>query len=273
VLYNSVAAVGGTSAIVKVSLDGSSVTSVPVLGLGNDFVELANGNYAALSSDTRTVNGATLRGDQVVEVTPSGTTTTIVSMFDCFDPATSPGDGANGDWTGAAALSVDQGNTNDETDDAFYVSLRNLSTIVRGLRTTPHCDRVIGKAMPTIAFAAGSDTFTHPGGFLETSSELLVLDADGSSASSRVLDYTLDLTANTATESWSYTPNPPLHVTALGHVSSLSGQRRLANWSTAGKIEVVGNAADVVWSLTAPTGTTFGHHVRTSDLNQAANEP
>jgi hypothetical protein len=282
VLYNAIGSGTTPSEIVKVALDGSSVTSVPVPDLGRDFVQLANGDYAALVSDVRPSGTATLRGDKLVEVDPTGKLTTIVSLWDCFEPATYPGDGSNGDWTGAVALSISNDGDKDLSNDIFYLSLRNLSSVVRVPRATGKCDAVLGAAGPTLALAPGSSTFVHPGGLFGSTGKLDLLDADGAGAGvSRALEYTLDATAATATESFRYTPNPPLHVDALGGVSPLVGNRWLVNWSTAGKLEVVGLPDKAVlgmtpelrWSLTAPAGTTFGYHVRTPNLDDPINEP
>ncbi len=274
VLYDAIDA-GGDSEIVRVALDGSSQSAVPVKGLGNDFVQLTNGNFAALAADTRDSNGMMLRGDKLVEVTPGGTATDVASIWNCFNPATAPGDGPAGEWTGASALVVDEGaSKTDESDDVFYVALRDLSTIVRIPRATGKCDTVIGKTMPTVSFADPADAFAHPGGFNASSTDLAVLDADGAGAgTSRAIEYALDLTANTATKSWSYTPSPAVHVTSLGHVSQLTQGRRLVNWSTAGRLDLADKNGAQLWSLTGPAGATFGHHVRTDSLDDPSSKP
>ena len=282
VLYNAIGSGTTASEIVRVALDGSSVSSIAVTDLGRDFVQIANGNYVALVSDVRASGSSMLRGDKLVEIDATGKPTTIVSLWDCFNPTQFPGDGANGEWTGASAISVDEKNDKDPSNDIFYVSVRNLSSVVRVPRASGKCDAVIGAAGATIAFAPGSSTFVHPGGVFASSTRLEVLDSDGAGANaSRALEYTIDATALTATEAFRYTPDPPIHVDALGGVAALIGNRWLANWSTAGKIEVVGLPAnspvgtkpDLRWSLTAPAGTTFGYHVRTPNLDDPVNEP
>ncbi len=282
VLYNAIGNGTAPSEIVRVALDGSSVTSLGVPDLGRDFVQLANGDYVALVNDVRPSGTTMLRGDKLVEFDATGAPRTIVSLWDCFDPTQYPGDGANGDWTGAVAISLSGSDDSDLSNDVFYLSLRNLNSVVRVPRATGKCDAVIGAAGPTIPFAAGSSTFVHPGGIFGSAGKLEVLDSDGAGAGmSRALEYTLDATAATATESFRYTPSPPIHVDALGGVAALTGNRWLVNWSTAGKLEVVGlpadaalgKAPDVRWSLTAPAGTTFGYHVRTASLDAPINEP
>lgn len=271
VLYGAIDA-AGDSEIVRVALDGSSQSSVKVKDLGADFVELANGNYAAIVADS---HGTMLRGDKIVEVTPAGTSTDVISMWDCFDPATFPGDGTNGEWTGADALSVSEG-SDGEADDVFYLGLRALSTVVQVARGSGKCDWVLGAAAPTLAFATAADAFVHPGGLVLSGTSLLLLDADGAgTTTSRAMQYTLDLTAKTATKSWSYVPSSPMHVSSLGSVSALTGKRWLVNWSTAGKLELVDDMTPprVLWSLTAPQSSTFGYHVRTDSIDAPENKP
>jgi hypothetical protein len=282
VLYNAIGNAATPSEIVKVALDGSSVSAVAVPDLGRDFVQLTNGDYVALVNDVRASGTSMLRGDKLAEIDATGKITTIVSLWDCFDPTKYPGDASNGDWTGAIAISLSGGEDADPSNDVFYLSLRNLSSVVRIARSSGKCDAVIGAAGATIGFAPGSSTFVHPGGLFGSAGKLDLLDADGAGPGvSRALEYTLDTTNGTATEAFRYTPSPPIHVDALGGVAALVGNRWLANWSTAGKIEVVGLPAnapvgmtpELRWSLTAPAGTTFGYHVRTPNLDQPVNEP
>jgi len=272
VLYNAIDA-GGDSELVRVALDGSSQSSVKVKDLGPDFVELANGNYAAIAADSRDSGGKTLRGDKIVEVTQTGTSTDVISMWDCFDPAKFPGDGTNGEWTGADALSVSEG-ADGEGDDVFYLGLRDLSTVVQSARGSGKCDWVLGAAAPTLTFTTPTDAFVHQGGLVLSGSSVLVLDADGAGATtSRAMQYALDLTAKTATTSWSYVPTSPVHVSSLGSVSALTGKRWLVNWSTAGKLELVDDMNRVLWSLTGPLGATFGYHVRADSIDAPENKP
>lgn len=273
VLYGAIDA-GGDSEIVRVALDGSNQSAVSVKNLGADFFELANGNYAAIVADSRDSGGKTLRGDKIVEVTPSGMPTDVVSMWSCFDPTKFPGDGANGEWTGADALYVNEGtSTTDESDDVFYLGLRDLSTVVQVARQTAKCDWVLGAAGGTLSFVTPTDAFAHQGGMALSGSAVLVLDADGSAATSRAMQYTLDLNAKTATTSWSYVPASPVQVSSLGAVSALTGKRWLVNWSNAGKLELTDDASHVLWSLTAPQGSAFGYHVRTDSIDAPENKP
>jgi hypothetical protein len=269
ILYNALGsgAAASDSAIVRVALDGSSVDSTPLPNAGRDFLELPGGTLAALVTDERDFEGDPLRGDQIVEVAADGDTTPVWSSWDCFDPADFPGDGSNGEWTGAVALAFDDGDDDTDGDDAYYVSLRSLSTIVKVERATGDCSWVFGEADSTIELTDGSDAFQHPGGFFASAKKLIVIDSDGAgNDASRMIDYTLDLEAGTATSTRTYSPNPTLHVDDLGSVMPLTNDRVMLNWSTTGKLQVVGEMGDVLWSLSADKTATFGHHSKTDRL-------
>lgn len=267
VLYNAIDADNpDDSEIVRVALDGSSIEHVSVPGLGADFLEPAAGTLAALVTDERDVDDSAVRGDQIVEVSPSGSTTTVWSAWDCFDPADSPGDGADGAWTGANALAYESSGSG-----IYYVGLRNLSTLVKVPAVTGECEWVLGAAEPTLEFATDSEVFEHPGHFVVEGDEVSVLDADGGGdAGSRVVKYELDLDAGTATSTFSYTPDPAIQVETLGAVTLFSRGRRFVNWSNAGKLEMVredGDQIDPVWSLVADeAGAAFGYHSRSASL-------
>ncbi len=258
VVYNAIDTTDGSdSELVSVALDASEIETISVPGLGRDFVELPDGGFAALATDERDHDGAPLRGDRVVEIDEDGTVTTVWSSWDCFDPADFPGNGSDGEWTGAAALTFDQGaSKSDAEDDGYYVSLRNLGTVLRASRETGECAWILGDAAPTIEFADDAPAFTHPGAFLAGASRLLVMDANPTDA--RVLDYDLDLEAATATLSWDYTPSPAIQVDALGSVTEMTRDRRFVNWSTAGKLELVDEEGDVRWSLEG-SDVSFGY--------------
>jgi hypothetical protein len=267
VLYNALSDDAATdSEIVRVALDGSGSTAISVPNLGEDFAVLKDGTLAALVPDVRTVGGSTVTGDRIVELDSGGTQHDVFSTFDCFDPATSPGDGTNGVWTGANALQA-------ESSGAYYVSLRNLSTIVKVKRDTGDCDWILGDdAEGTLDFgagdatAAGSARFSHPGSFFADSGALFVLDTDGGSSGSRLLAYDLDLDAKTATESSSYTASPRIDVTEQGEATLVTGRDVRLNWSNGSRMDVIDPQGQLKWTLDVTSGERLGFHTSFRDL-------
>ena len=93
-LYNAAKISGEPSPdseIVRVSLDGTQTTSIPIPLLAHDFVEHPDGTLAALAFEDRDVDGMRMRGNKLVEVAPDGTQRTVWSSWNCFDPATRQG--------------------------------------------------------------------------------------------------------------------------------------------------------------------------------------
>jgi hypothetical protein len=128
ILYNAASVSGDPaedSELMRVSLDGSQVTSLPVPLLAHDFVELPDGTLGAIAVEYREFEGEELRGDRIVEVHADGTVVDVWSAWDCFDPAQVTGDAPDQGWTFANALDYDP------AQDAWYLGLRNFSSIVK----------------------------------------------------------------------------------------------------------------------------------------------
>ena len=259
ILYNTVGPLGTptpNSAVVRVSLDGGTVTPVTIPDLGQDFVELADGTIAALAADVRDVGGTSVRGDKIVEVV-NGVASEVWSTFDCFDPVTQPGDDIATAWTNATGLNLD----NDAS--AYYVSLRNFSSIAKVDRATKMCPWVLGSTGATLMFSGG-EPFVHQQQFHSigsaTAPQVLVMDNQaGGTNSSRVVEYKIDLAANTATQVASYAPATGIYTATLGEPTRLSGPVTFINWGAAGLLEQLDRDNLSTWRLIG-TGTVFGYH-------------
>ena len=263
-LYNAASVSGDPaedSELVRVALDGTSQTSIPVPLLAHDFVELPDGTLAAIVVDYRDVAGTRVRGDSIVEVDPTGTQRTVWSAWDCFDPSMAAGDSTDQGWTFANALDYDT------RDDAYYLGLRNLGSITKIDRTTGTCEWVLGGNASTFDFASGSSRFLHQHQFDVFGDHVLVMDNDGSLADeSRVLEYVLDLDAHLATEIWSYVAEPPVYTFVLGEPSRLENGDTFVNWSTAGQMELVDPSGTPHWQLNTNVGFAFGFHTLADTL-------
>jgi len=267
ILYNTVGPAGTptpNSAVVRVSLDGGTVTPVTIPDLGPDFVELADGTIAALAADVRDIGGTTVRGDKIVEVV-NGVATDVWSTFDCFDPATQPGDDIATAWTNASGIGL---NADDES--AYYVSLRNFSSIAKVDRATKMCPWILGSTGATLAISGG-EPFLHQQQFQTfgsaTAPTVLVMDNDGGGTNlSRVVEYKLDVAASTATQIASYAPAAGIYTARLGEPTRLTGSTApltgtftFVNWGEAGLLEAIDSKSQSAWRLIG-TGTVFGYH-------------
>lgn len=264
VLYSAAgkdAATAAQSEIVSVPLDGSAATSISVPNLGADFTVDTAGTIAALVPEVRNVNGVNVTGDQIVEVPSGGMPRTAWSSFDCFDPATSPGDLADGLWTAASALQVSS------ATDAYFVALKNLSTIVKVDRKTRACTWIIGAdPKATLHYATGSGPFARPGSFFADDTRLVVFDTTGNASGARFMDYTLDQTLLTATQAQTYPATPSVKVTSFGEATSVVGNDRLVNFGSGGKVELVDKLGQVKWSLQVSSGESLAYHTAFRDI-------
>lgn len=258
-VYNAVSPAGAPadgSELVRVSLDGSSTSSIPVPLMGRDFVELGDGTLGAIVAEYRDVEGASLRGDGIVEVAPDGAATTVWSAWSCFDPALVPGGASAPSWTGANALDYDV------ADDAYYVSLSNLSSIAKVNRASGACEWVLGSIGSSFEFARGSVPFLHQEQFRVRGDRVLVLDAGSAGEQARVLEYQLDVEARLATQVWSYMgdddPDEDLDdglgpaALVLGEPTRFDDGGTFINWSAAGRMERSTAAGVVNWRLATP---------------------
>ena len=267
VLYNAASVSGDpadNSELVRVALDGSSMSSVPVPLLAHDFVELPDGTLATIVVEYREFEGVRLRGDKIVEVTPDGEMTTVWSAWDCFDPARWKGDDIEHGWTFANALDYDPG------DDAYYLGMRNFSSITKIDRESGECEWVLGLSASTFEFAAGSEQFLHQHQFEVRGDHILVFDNDGSPGNeSRVLEYELDFEAKVAKQVWSHTADPTVYSFVLGEPNRLDDGSTFVNWSSAGQMERVDADGKPSWKLNSRAGTAFGFHTLARSLYPA----
>ena len=245
VLYNQVSLdePSEASAIVRVALDGSEERSISVPFLGPDFLELPDGTLAALTSEP----GADgVRDDAIVEVDPAGHTTKVWSVSDCFDAAQMPGDGS----ASAGANALDYVDAADPSERAYYVGMRNFSSIVKVLPETGECSWVLGTTAATLEFAADTRAFAQQSGFDVYGSRALVMDNGAPTDASRVVEYELDLAAGTATERQSYVEPNGSNAGELGGATRLVDGKWFVDWASLGRAELVKDGASL-WQLSA----------------------
>ena len=260
-LYSRASGAGEPSSdseIVRVSLDGSQESSVAIPRLTHDFVEHPDGTLAAIVSEERDFEGELLQEDRIVEVDEDGVLSTVFRAWDCFDPAQVQGEGIES--TLANALEYD------DHDEAYYLSLRGFSSIVRISRESGKCEWVLGAVESTLDFTEGSEPFHDPLQFDVRGSHILVLDSGSSGDASRVLEYELDLDANEAAEIWSYVAPSGVGAAVRGSLTRLNSGDTFLNWASAGQMEVVTDDGASTWSLQADEDLEFGFHTLASSL-------
>ena len=229
--------------------------------LAHDFVELPDGTLGAMVVEYRDHEGTELRGDKIVEIDEDGELTTVWSAWDCFDPAEWTGDDIDHGWTFANALDYDP------AEDAYYLGMRNFSSIVKIDRASGECEWVLGLYASTFDFAPGSERFLHQHQFHVRGDRIVVMDNDGMSGDvSRVLEDQLDFEAQLATQVWSYTADPSVYTFVLGEPTRFDDGSTFINWSTAGQLERVTEEGESIWKLNSSAGFAFGFHTQAESL-------
>ena len=185
----------------------------------------------------------------------TGGSSTVWSTWDSFDPDLVGYDDGDDTWTHANALDYH------ESEDAFYVSMRDLGSIVK-------IDALTGELLWGISGQANDFSFIddetegweYQHQFELVGDQLTVFDnGDSDRASSYIRTYTLDTEAMTAELTWLHESVPPHYVWALGDVDTLEGGDVLVSWATLGLLQRIDPEGEVVWELTSPLGSACGY--------------
>ncbi len=233
--------------IIRVSLDGTEVDVLDTPGHHHDFAQLDDGTLAYLAEDRRDVEGEEIIGDQLVELHPDGTSTTIWTAWDDipYDPDDVP---PGPDWTHCGALH------HDPAEDAYYLSSHNLDAIWKVDRATGDLLWTFGGPRSDFTVAGPGALPYHQHSVQVTDDGLLVFDnREPQTHSSRVVEYRLD--GWLATEIWDYEADPPIYNFAMGDVHHLPDDITLITWSTAGQIDAITADLELVWRLNLDLGS------------------
>jgi hypothetical protein len=238
--------------ILRVSLDGTDVSYLEVPRHSHSFQVHDDGTVSYLAYDPRGVDGELIRGDRIVEIRPDGSTEFIWSVWDHFefDPEAVYDEGTG--WTHANALVYEP------DGDAYYISLRNYSCILKIDRQTGEVIWTLGGTESDFEFVVGSP-FAKQHEFDLVDGGIVVFDnGQLEDMSSRVIEYVLDEDQGTASGSWGYVTSPPIYVSMGGGVVRLADGNTLITWSSAGRIDLVDPEGTRVWGLATSLGTAVG---------------
>ncbi|MBA2321564.1 MAG: aryl-sulfate sulfotransferase [Deltaproteobacteria bacterium] len=223
VVYASVLENGGpseNSELVRVSWDGSTESAVAVPNLAHDFVEREDGVVVSLGYVFRD----DIEGNDLVEIRADGSTESLWTTWDCFDPVENAGDDPAHGWTHANALDYDLASGD------YLVGLRNLATIARVDTATRTCPWGFGGTGGTVDIEG--TRFIHQHGFELAGDRMLVFDNDGGAGNvSRGIEYAFDEDALTATEERVLVADPPLYSFIMGDIHRLDDGGTVLLWS------------------------------------------
>ena len=240
--------------IVRVSVDGEEVETLPVQGAHHDFLQLPDGTLAVLMEDERAVGEQLIEGDQIVEVEPAGGQTAVWSIWDHaeFDPDEEYD--PNIGWSHANAIQYD------EQEDAYYVSVRNFDAVYKIDRATGEVIWIAGGEESDFALDGGETTlFERQHRFRMLDDGILIFDNRVPEEGSRAVQYRLDEDTGTAEVTWEYILDPPVFTLGFGDVERLPEGHTLVDWSAQGQIDEVTPEGETVWQINASVGSGFGY--------------
>lgn len=234
--------------IIKVSLDGTAVETIPLPENHHDFLILEDGTIAYIKFDRREVDGMLVAGDAIIERAPDGTETTIWSTWNNL---TWDGKGMVREegvfWTLANNLEYNA------DQDAYILGARDRNAIFHIDRSTGATDWILGSSATTLT---QTDTFLGQHGFHLDGDDLLVFDNLGASGQSRVIRYTI--ASESATTTWLHENEPLMLTEYFGDVLPLSGDRLLVAWGQGGRLSVLDSAHNTSSERAWELGTGIG---------------
>lgn len=206
--------------------------------------ETSPGTIVVPVSTFADIDGVTVAGDSIVEISPDGTETTIWNAFDHLVPAENASwhltqfPQGQKDWTHGNGLDYD------DTDGAYYFSLWGPEQIVKIDRATGNTVWHMGG--PENEFDFGDDPGFGPQHAPEFSDgELRLFDNGNSASGSRGVSYAVDEGARTATLTWSFEPADTQWALVLGDVALRPDGSHLLAWGSSGDIFMTDPANDL----------------------------
>lgn len=243
-------------AIVRVSLDGSTVEEIPAILNTHDFVEAPDGTIFAIYTDVREVDGEEVIGDSLYELSPDGSSRTFWSAFDEYDPLTEPSlNDSDGNWTHFNHIVYDP------SDDSVIVSIRNFNALVKIARASGEVVWRMGGHRSDFRWEGGADPFYGQHGFelLDDGGLLLFNNGTAEEASSHAVAYDVDWDTRTLTQTWRQDHDPELYIWAMGDVERRGDGGTRITWSTAGEIQQYDAAGALESQTNGDFGVVFGY--------------
>jgi len=254
--YESCEAEEPMNDLVRISLDGTQLETIPVGYAHHDFTELPDGTVALIQGDIREHEGELIEGARILEVAPDGTQEVVWSVWDHFEPPEwvhYPDDFCC-EWLHANAIQYDP------AEDIYYLGMWWTNEVWKIDRADDEVLWRLGLNEDSNFAPATEDTtwFRAQHGF-DLTDEGLIIHDNGSLEYSRLVEYELDEGNMTAEQIWEYAPVEQFMVYGLGDAERLDNGLTLATWSTAGQVEIVTPDHEVVWRLNVEMGGGVGY--------------
>lgn len=234
--------------VLLVSMDGLTEQEVDTPFIDHDMALKPDGTIVGIVLQDR--KGFNQVADSIQEITHTGEMTEIFTAWDHMD-LLSPTQLEGGNWTHANALDYYP------DEDAYYMAMKQLHTMVKVDRSTGELDWAIGGEGNMFEWAEGTEPLTMHHQFHAYADNRLVVfeNGDPSRGYSMAREFELDTVNMTATEVWSYVREPSVYVFAKGDVERLSNGNTLVTWSSSGEIQEVTPDNEVVWQVNTDLGS------------------
>ncbi len=229
----------------RVPLDGAPPSIAPLPLAHHDVIEVPGG-YAAIVGEVREIDGEAVVGDTLTEVLDDGTTRVVWNAFDEFPVTRHEAWGAGTytagvDWTHANGLFYDA------AEDAYYLSLFYLRSVVKIDRATGATRWVLGGENATLALPNDAGPGRQHAPEL-VDGELMVFDNGyNDPAGSRLVRYAVDEAAGTATRTWEWRHPDALFTFVFGDIDVLPGGGHLSTWGNYGEVVATDAAGAITW--------------------------
>lgn len=241
---------GGTttpSIVRRVSWDGYTVEDLTFPNMDHDFTELPDGTYASIVLTTK--EGSPGLADSIVEMSHDGSTTRTIWNAWEDENLTAFQDPGKMNWSHANGLDYDP------VEDVYYISLKEIGTIVKVDRATGESLWYLNGLANEFSFTEGSEMVMMQHQFELQPGGILIFDnGTGERGYSRAVEYTLDEDGLLADEIWSYIRDPAVAVFAKGDVARFADGSTQVVWSSAGEIQNVDPDGTVHWQLNTELG-------------------
>lgn len=238
----------GDSRVFSVSFDGREVEVFDTPDGHHALAQVPGIEFAYIASELGMVDGEQVAGDTIVELATDGSSRVVWNAWEQLEVERHEGwDQVEGfaDWTHANGLSYDA------EDDAYYLSLYWLATVLKIDRTTGETLWMLGGSHSDFSFE-GVEPFGHAHAPEPTAKGLILFDnqAEGGSA---VHEYALNETAWTATLAWSFQSPEGRSAVVLGDVDRFADGSILTGWGDIAEVRAVdADGATRWWAATDP---------------------
>jgi hypothetical protein len=220
------------------------------LGVTHDFIVHDDGTTAVLTLTKVTYRGESEVGFAITEIAPDGSHTLVWDSATLWPQGVARDDGTQGPHGNTLAW--------DSARGWYWLTVENADCLLAVDRETATVQFVLGGDRGTIDLA-GDDGFLRPHHFSLVGDRLRLHDNRDADQFSRVVEFTLDLEAETATFVDEWQRDPPVYDYALGAVHQRDDGSMLVAWSSSGLIDDLGPDGELLAAIVAPLGTAFGY--------------